>query len=153
MTHSAGRGPTSTYHTAMELVSDTSVDFDLEKLRSELERDLHTWSHPQQASADEVSAFTICFRVQLDSNTKLRKENEVLRLVCSGAGGGGGVAAVRDADDAAGAGAERAAATRAGTDAGVETEVSEIHGLSLRSQSTLLAFSVPCELFLFEFLT
>ena len=33
---------------------DSAEEYDTEKLRSELEQELHTWSHPQQATPEEV---------------------------------------------------------------------------------------------------
>ncbi len=39
----------------MEQFLDTAEDLDVEKLRSELEQELHTWSHPLEATAEEVS--------------------------------------------------------------------------------------------------
>ncbi len=39
----------------MENYDEKSEDIDVEKLRSELEQELHTWSHPQTTSPEEVN--------------------------------------------------------------------------------------------------
>ena len=39
----------------MENYAELSEDVDVEKLRSELEQELHTWSHPQTATPEEVN--------------------------------------------------------------------------------------------------
>ena len=54
-THSVSRAPTSSFHTSMENYDEKSEDIDVEKLRSELEQEIHTWSHPQTTSPEEVN--------------------------------------------------------------------------------------------------
>ena len=60
-THAVARGPMSSYHTSMEQYNQPVEDVDLEKLRLELEQELCTWSHPQQASPEEVTKLIFTF--------------------------------------------------------------------------------------------